>query len=131
MYARRNFCRDLERAQIINALEQETNTLHKLSKPEKIYLGNTNLCYSYAIDGAPDIGNIRETFFYNQLKVTEAVTFSKKTDFTINKKYAFEIGGKNKGSEQIRDLKNSYLALDSIETGYGKKIPLWLFGLLY
>jgi hypothetical protein len=46
-------------------------------------------------------------------------------------KYQFEIGGRNKSYEQIKDLNHSYVALDGIESGFGNKIPLWLFGFLY
>jgi hypothetical protein len=79
----------------------------------------------------PDLGNIRETFFFNQLRVISKVTSSLKTDFTINDTLQFEVGGKNKGHEQITGLDNAYLALDNLEYGFGKKIPLWLFGFLY
>ncbi|GHT17450.1 hypothetical protein AGMMS4956_20930 [Bacteroidia bacterium] len=82
-------------------------------------------------DESVDIGNVRETFFYNQLQATQQVSYAAKTDFLIDKKYSFEVGGKNKSQEQIRGLQNAYLALDDIETGYKNEIPLWLFGFLY
>lgn len=125
------FIHFLKKAQAIQTLEQKSKSFSKLAKPEKIYLGNTNLCYAFAWDTKPDIGNLRETFFCNQTSVSETVEFSKKTDFLINQKYHFEIGGKNKGKEQIMGLPNAFLALDDLEIGYGNKIPLWLFGLLY
>ena len=59
------------------------------------------------------------------------VSMPKKGDFHVNKKYIFEIGGRKKGFRQIKDIENSFLALDDIETGIGNKIPLWLFGFLY
>lgn len=31
----------------------------------------------------------------------------------------------------FRDLPDSFIAADEIETGFGNKIPLWLFGFLY
>jgi hypothetical protein len=45
--------------------------------------------------------------------------------------YLFEVGGKKKGFQQIKDTKNSFLACDDVEMGIGAKIPLWLFGFLY
>lgn len=39
--------------------------------------------------------------------------------------------GKTKTFEQIKDLPDSYLAIDDVEYGTGKRIPLWLFGFLY
>jgi len=101
-----------------------------LAKPEKIYLNNTNHIYAFDAN-KPDIGNLRETFFFNQLQAVGVVTSANKADFTVNNQYVFEVGGKNKGHEQIVGLKNAYLALDNLEYGFGNKIPLWLFGMLY
>jgi predicted AAA+ superfamily ATPase len=125
-----NYLTFLEKAQLINLLNQGVSGLSLLAKPEKIYLNNTNLVYALE-ENKPDIGNIRETFFFNQLKAVATVTSSKKTDFTVNNQYSFEIGGKNKGHEQVIGLKGAYLALDNVEYGFGSKIPLWLFGFLY
>jgi hypothetical protein len=55
----------------------------------------------------------------------------KQGDFVVNKKYTFEIGGKNKTFHQISDLPNSFIAADDIEYGFKNKIPLWMFGFLY
>ena len=58
------------------------------------------------------------------------VIASTTSDFKI-KGMTFEIGGKNKGSEQIKDAMSGYIAKDNIEYGYGNIIPLWAFGLNY
>jgi uncharacterized protein len=42
-----------------------------------------------------------------------------------------EVGGKNKDASQIKNLENHLIAADDIEHGFGKKIPLWVFGLMY
>lgn len=97
--------------------------------PEKVYLDNTNLMY--ALSSSADIGNIRETFFANQLKQNHQIAFSGQGDFWIDDIYTFEVGGKNKTFEQIKDVPNSYLIIDGIEYGTGNRIPLWLFGFLY
>ena len=125
-----NFLNILEKAQLISLLRQDTSGLSTLAKPEKIYLNNTNINFALEND-KPDIGNIRETFFFNQLQSVAKITSSPKTDFTVNDTYLFEVGGKNKGHEQITNLNNAFLALDNIEYGFGNKIPLWLFGFLY
>lgn len=121
----------LDRAEIIQNLQQEGSMKGRLTKPDKIYLGNTNIAYALTLNKEPDIGTIREVFFCNQLATTEMVNSSPKTDFLINGKYTFEIGGKNKGHRQIMGIENAFLALDNIEAGYSNKIPLWLFGFLY
>jgi len=54
-----------------------------------------------------------------------------KGDFYLEQKYLCEVGGKNKTFKQIKDVPNSFLALDEMEIGFGAKIPLWLFGFLY
>lgn len=59
------------------------------------------------------------------------VNYPGKGDFLVDGMYLFEIGGPGKSFEQIKDITNSYLALDGIEFGRGNKIPLWLFGFLY
>ena len=125
-----NYLVYLEKAQLVGLLQQDTSGLRTLSKPEKIYLHNSNL--AYALEAVkPDTGNIRETFFFNQLKSVSKVTSGNKADFKIDNKYTIEVGGKNKGHEQIVGVKEAYLALDNLEYGFKNKIPLWLFGLLY
>lgn len=78
-----------------------------------------------------DIGNERETFFYSQMRVVHNIKFPKQGDFLVNDKYLFEVGGKKKNFDQIADAANSFLAVDDTEVGYGNRIPLWLFGMMY
>jgi predicted AAA+ superfamily ATPase len=125
-----NYLTILERGGLVNLLKNSTKGINSLAKPEKIYLNNPNHIYAFEAN-SPDIGNLRETFFFNQLQAVSEVTSSNRADFTVNNKYIFEIGGKNKGHEQIIGLKDAYLALDNLEYGSINKIPLWLFGFLY
>ncbi len=120
----------LDEVRLINALYKEAGGITKLQKPDKLYLENTNLAYSLGSDNT-EIGNMRETFFINQLIRGHKVTYSEKSDFIIDNKFTFEIGGKKKGNKQIADIENSYIVADGIEYGSGNKIPLWMFGLLY
>ena len=120
----------LDEVRLINALYKDASGITKLQKPDKLYLENTNLAYSLASDNT-EIGNMRETFFINQLIRGHKVTYSEKSDFIIDNKFTFEIGGKKKGNKQIADIENSYIVADGIEYGSGNKIPLWMFGLLY
>jgi hypothetical protein len=85
----------------------------------------------YALSAKADKGNLRETFFYNQLNVVDSVTMPKQGDFLVGEKYLFEVGGKNKSFEQIKDVENSFLAVNDVEYGRKNRIPLWMFGLLY
>ncbi|MDD5988514.1 MAG: hypothetical protein PUC38_03420 [Bacteroidales bacterium] len=43
----------------------------------------------------------------------------------------FEVGGESKSFAQIADLPDSYILADNIEFPVGKKLPIWLVGLIY
>ncbi|MDQ6986170.1 MAG: AAA family ATPase [Sulfurimonas sp.] len=118
----------LEDAGIIKLLMKSSSKgLKRLEKPEKIYLDNTNLLNITELD----VGTARETFFLNALSLNHNVTYPKKGDFLVEDKFLFEVGGRNKGFNQIKDIDNSFIAYDDVEIGHGNKIPLWLFGFLY
>ena len=125
-----NYLLLLEKAHCVLLLKQKATGIRQMVKPEKIYLQNTNYTYALSTE-SPEIGNLRETFFFNQLQQNHKVTYNEQTDFCIDGKYYFEVGGKNKNTKQIKDLSNAYLALDGLPTGYRNEIPLWLFGFLY
>jgi len=120
----------LENSDLLMLLQSQVKGLNKMNKPEKIYLNNPNIAFAIA-DNVINIGNIRETFFYNQVKHNNKVNYTEKGDFIINDKYIIEIGGKSKTSKQITEISNAYIAADNIEYIVGNKIPLWLFGFLY
>ena len=124
-----DYCLFIEEAGMIALLRDSTGGIKGLGKLAKIYLDNTNLIYVLAGSNA-NTGNIRETFFLNQLRVKYDVTASSLADFQIGDK-TFEVGGKNKGLKQIRGLTNAYVVKDSIEAGYLNTVPLWQFGLTY
>ncbi len=119
----------LERAGLLSLLSAPSKNLKTLGKPDKILLDNTNLMY--ALGNKTDIGTMRETFFMNQLKQVASVSYPPKGDFLIDGKYLFEVGGASKTFDQIKNIENSYLAVDGTEIGHGNRIPLWMFGLLY
>lgn len=119
----------LEKAGLLALLSDRPKHIDKLSRPEKIFMDNSNLMYAYAM--APNIGTVRETFFLSQLAVDHSVTYPAKGDFLVDGKYLFEVGGRKKSFEQIKDVADSYLAVDDTEIGHHNRIPLWMFGLLY
>jgi hypothetical protein len=121
---------NLEETQLTAHLHKDINGINKLQKPEKIYLENTNLAYTLAQNNT-DIGNMRETFFLNQLSYRHKVEYSNTGDFWVDGKYLFETGGKNKTGKQIKEIQNAFVVADNMEYGVGNKIPLWLFGMLY
>lgn len=129
----RNYIQDyltyMERAGMIAQLRDAVGGIRGLGKTEKVYLDNTNLIYVLAPKRA-DIGNVRETFFMNQMRVVGDVTCSPVSDFMMDG-MTFEIGGRKKGQKQISEVKDGYVVKDDIETGYANVIPLWAFGLMY
>lgn len=118
----------LNDAKLIRSVDMQCNGLAKMAKPAKIYMNNTNLMYAYK---NPKIGNVRETFFVNQLIPQHKIQIHHKGDFIVDEKYIFEIGGKNKDFSQIKDLPHSFVVSDQNSTQSKGKIPLWLFGFLY
>jgi hypothetical protein len=119
----------MEKAGLIGQLRNETSGIRGLGKVEKVYLDNTNIIFNLVGDKS-NLGNIRETFFFNQMRVNNDVLSSKKSDFIINN-YTFEIGGKNKQQKQIKKDGKSFVVKDEIEYGYRNVIPLWAFGMNY
>ena len=127
----KNYLKYLEDGGVIISLTKKGGGLGALEKPEKIYLNNPNQIYAISSKGKENTGTIRETFFINMLSILHKVSMPQKGDFYVDNKYIFEIGGKNKSFKQIKDINNSFLAIDDVEAGIGNKIPLWLFGFLY
>jgi len=124
------FIEYLERAKILNIIYPHAKGVKSMSKPEKIFLHHPNLFYIFKKD-IENKGNLRESFFVNQLSYKHKIEVAKQGDFVIDKKYIFEIGGSKKKFNQISGIENSYVVADEIEYGYENKIPLWLFGFLY
>ncbi|MEZ4825124.1 MAG: AAA family ATPase [Bacteroidia bacterium] len=120
----------LEKAELLHALQKDATGNRILKKPDKLYLNNTNLMFALSLNRVVT-GNIRETFFLNQLSYKHQVSYPNTGDFLVDDQYIFEVGGRGKDSRQIKDAKNAFIAADEIETGIGNKIPLWLFGFLY
>ena len=119
----------MEQAGMIGQLRDDTGGIRGVGKVDKVYLDNTNMAYLLG-GNATDVGNIRETFFYNQMRVVSDVISSRISDFEIDGK-TFEVGGKNKGKKQLSEAKEGYVVKDDIEFGSANIIPLWAFGLLY
>lgn len=120
----------LEESKIINLLHSKSSSDVHLAKPEKVFLHHPNIIRAITRENC-ELGTIRESFFYNQVNNVYPVMSSPVSDFYVDSKYTFEIGGRNKNRKQIKNTKHSYVAADNIEYGMDDKIPLWLFGFLY
>ena len=120
----------LEDAKLINQLYKKSRGLSVLEKPEKILMENTNLIELFNGENA-NTGSRRETFILNQLLHSHKVDFSEESDFFVDSKYTFEVGGKNKKRKQIQEIPDSYIIADDIEFGTDRRIPIWLLGFMY
>lgn len=119
----------LEKGALLSQLKNRTKAIKQMSAPDKLFLNNTNLMYAF--NRIPETGTIREIFFNNQVGTKHELNSVKQGDFLIDGRYTIEVGGADKSFEQIKDIPDSYLAIDDVEFGRGNKIPLWLFGFLY
>ena len=117
----------LQKAKVLRLIKSADKKDAILTKPEKIYLNNTNLHFCYC--DTQEIGSIREVFFVSMFDCFK-IYAPKKGDFVVNG-YIFEIGGKNKTKKQIKEIENSFVVRDDMEIGSNRIIPLWLFGFLY
>ena len=120
----------LEDAKLINQLYKKSRGLSVLEKPERILMENTNLIELFNGENA-NTGSRRETFVLNQLLHSHKVDFSEESDFFVDSKYTFEVGGKNKKRKQIQEIPDSYIIADNIEFGTDRRIPIWLLGFIY
>src|SRR5450759_2673019 len=119
-------------AGLLRNLYRDFHGITRLQKPEKIFLENTNIAFALG-NGLPEKGNIRETFFANQLSYGHSLTIPENGDFLADNSRTFEIGGRGKDNKQLNKatVNNGFIASDDIEFGNGNKIPLWMFGFLY
>lgn len=123
----------LEQAGLVRFLYSGQSGKAHLRNPVKIYPENCNLIYSNYIPMHADAekGKTRETFVINHLQnAGKKVFYSKSGDFELNG-ITLEVGGKNKGLTQIKEMDNAYILADGMTIGFQNTIPMFLMGLLY
>ncbi len=120
----------MEQAGLITQLRDQTGGIRSLGKVNKVYVENTNLIYALTAQSNVEIGNVRETFFMNQMRVVADPVTSLMADFMVDG-YTFEVGGRNKTQKQINGVPKAFVVKDDIEFGSLNILPLWQFGLLY
>lgn len=125
-----SYLSSMARAELITLLYSDNKSVGKMQKPDKIYLHNCNL--ECALAEETKIGTLRECFAVSQLSTKHTVEYGKaQGDFRVDGRWTFEVGGPDKSFAQIADIPDSYVLADSIEYPVGKKIPLWMVGLIY
>ena len=125
-----SYLSSMQRAELLYLLYSDNKSVTKMQKPDKIYIHNPNMLCS--LETQLNKGTLRECFVVNQLSVGHSVEYGKTHgDFLIDGKITLEVGGQDKSFDQIADIPNSYILADSMEFPIGKKLPLWIVGLLY
>lgn len=125
-----SYLSSMNRAELLHLLYADNKSVTKMQKPDKIYIHNTNILY--ALSSQLNTGTIRECFVVNQLSTSHTIEYGKDHgDFKVDGKFTFEVGGKDKSFQQIADIPNSYILADNIDFPIGKKLPIWLVGLIY
>ena len=125
-----SYLSSMQRAELLNLIYTDNKTVGKMQKPDKIYIHNPNMLHAL-IPSCP-IGTVRECFVVNQLSVKHSVEYGKSVgDFKVDGRITFEVGGEGKRFDQIADVPDSYVLADSLEYPIGKKLPIWLIGLIY
>jgi predicted AAA+ superfamily ATPase len=125
-----SYLSSMNRAELLHLLYADNKSVTKMQKPDKIYIHNTNILY--ALSSQLNTSTIRECFVVNQLSSSHTIEYGKDHgDFKVDGKFTFEVGGKDKSFQQIADIPNSYILADNIDFPIGKKLPIWLVGLIY
>ena len=130
------YIEELEKAGLLILLHPKEKGFKLLRKPQKIYLENANL-FALIVEEkgfGVEKGNIRETFFLNQVSSTTRLYATDRADFIDGQGRLFEIGGKSKSTGEVHlanSQQDSFIVCDEMNVGFKNKIPLWLFGFLY
>ena len=120
----------LDDSKLISRLYKESRGLNALVKLDKILLDNPNIMYLLSSENV-DKGSVRESFIRSQLSYHHQIKFSQQSDFFVDDKWTFEVGGKNKKRSQIENVPDSFIIADDIEYGTDRRIPIWLLGFMY
>lgn len=121
-----NYLKYLEEARLINMVYREGNEFPK--KPAAVFLHDTNYIYGIQAPGITD-QLVMETFLVNVLWRHHTINQTRRNGiYQIDNRIKICVCDKNKRIKVDPDL---YYAKYNTEIGYGKEIPIWLFGFLY
>lgn len=119
----------LDKGAIVRCLYSGWKSPKSVAKPGKVLFNNTDILA--ALSSMNEIGTVRETFVASMLAPKHKLTEPPAGDFLVDEKYLLEVGGKSKSFKQIANIPDSFVVADDEETGFGNRIPMWLFGFLY
>lgn len=119
----------LDKGAIVRCLYSGWKSPKSVAKPSKVLFNNTDIMA--ALSSLNDIGTVRETFVASMLAPKHRLTVPLAGDFLVDEKYLLEVGGRSKSFKQIANIPDSFVVADDEKTGFGNRIPMWLFGFLY
>ena len=67
----------------------------------------------YALSPQVEDGTMRETYLASQLGVSHQLHMPVQGDLVVDGKWLFEVGGKNKGFSQIKNIEDSFVGTHS------------------
>lgn len=129
-----NYLSILKESGLIELVREKGSGSHLLKTTEKIFLDNPDLYHAVSneVGFSPKTGTLREIFFLKMMRNAGHIPcYSKTGNFEVNN-IIFEIGGKNKGRKQLKQVRGrSFVVKDDILYGTKQQIPLYLFGFMY
>ena len=125
----------LERSSVLAFLPQARSGSAAVRKPAKIYLATPTLYAAVAgVKGLQlSASTLREAFFVSQMAGEYPITAHGTADIRVGGEHPLvvEIGGPGKTQKQLPLDARGVLALDGLEHGLGRTVPLWAFGFVY
>lgn len=119
----------LDKGAIVRCLYSGWKSPKSVAKPGKVLFNNTDILA--ALSTMNEIGTVRETFVASMIAPKHKLTEPPAGDFLVDEKYLLEVGGPSKSFKQVANIPDSFVVADDEETGFGNRIPMWLFGFLY
>lgn len=119
----------LDKGAIVRCIYSGWRSPKSVAKPAKVLFNNADILA--ALSTLTEIGTMRETFVASMLAPGHRLSEPPTGDFLVDEKYILEVGGRSKSFKQIANIPDSFVVADDEETGFGNRIPMWMFGLLY
>lgn len=119
----------LDKGAITRSIYSGWKSPRSVAKPKKILFDNTDVMA--ALSTLNDVGAVRETFVASMLAPGHTIYQPPAGDFLIDERHIVEVGGRSKTFRQMADIPDSYVVAADEESGFGNRVPLWLFGFLY
>ena len=124
-----NYIKYLADARLLNIIYHKGGVFPQ--KPAMVLLNNPNLIYTLYPRTFGD-REVLNSFFVNQLRKSHTVNKERLAEvYRIDGETRIRVIADTETETKTRGRKDGYTAVNGIETGKERQIPLWLFGFLY